>query len=87
MPEPALVNAPLVPEMTPENVVEVLSPPAVNTPAPKVMLPAPAMDPTVSELPFRLNVAPGATVTEEVFGSKLPAPSCNVPALIFVVPV
>jgi hypothetical protein len=47
VPEPALVRPPL-PDMTPLYVVAELSPPAVRVAEPRVMLPAPEMEPTVS---------------------------------------
>jgi hypothetical protein len=62
--------------------------PAVNVIAPLdavvVIVPAPAIDPTVSEA-FTLYVAPDATVTA-VLLLKLPV-TVNVPALIVVLPV
>ena len=86
VPVPFLTMLP-VPERVPENVVEVLSPPAPRLPEPSVMAPAPAIEATVSELLFRLRVAPLATVTAEVLGIRLEAPSWSVPALTLVAPV
>ena len=49
VPVPRFVSAPLLPEMAPEKVLERLSPPLVSTlPLSSTMLPAPAMEPTVS---------------------------------------
>ena len=40
-----------------------MSPPDVNVPAPSVMVPAPAIEPTLVVRPFKSNVAPEDTVT------------------------
>ena len=51
VPVPALAKLP-APDITPLNVVLVLSAPAVSVnPLPSAMLPAPAIEPTVSLLP------------------------------------
>ena len=83
---PAFVKPP-VPERTPEKVVEVLLPPAVREPAPRVTLPAPAREPTVSEKPARLKVAPEFTLRAVVSASRLAAPRARVPADRVVEPV
>ena len=86
VPEPALVKPP-VSEITPENVVDDVSPPAVNVPEPSVIEPAPAMEPTVSVMSFRSNVASESTVTA-VVSAKRPEPdSMTTPAEICVTPV
>ncbi len=82
-----MVRLPPVPEMTPEKVVDVLSAPAVSAPDPRVMLPAPAMEPTVSVKLLRLYVALLATVTAVLLDSTLMAPALKVPALMAVAPV
>ena len=66
-----------------------LSPPAVNVPEPSVMVPAPAIEPTLVVRPLTANVAPDETVTAVDVESS-PAEleeNCNVPALIVVAPV
>src|SRR3990167_6928237 len=85
-PLPAFVKLP-VSLMTPENVVELASPPAVNVPDPNNTLPLPANDPIVSEISFKSNVPLAPTVIA-VESASLPEPlNCNVPALIVVVPM
>ena len=54
-----------MPEITPEKVVLVLSPPRVSL-YPKTTLPAPASEPMVSAPPARVRVAPASTVTRAV---------------------
>ena len=74
--------------ITPEKDVEVSLPPAVNTGVPAaelVIVPAPAIEPTVSELPARSRVP--VMVTADAFGITPAAPSCKVPEVIVVVPV
>ena len=83
---PALVNPP-VPDRTPENVVEALSPPAVSVAVPNVILPAPAIEPAVSAKLLRLKTAPAATVMSDVAAMRFAAPSRSVPALMLVAPV
>jgi hypothetical protein len=46
VPDPCFSKSP-VPEMTPENAVDVLSPPAFSVLVPNAMSPDPAMEPTV----------------------------------------
>src|SRR5438552_11093084 len=73
--------------MTPENVVEVVSP-SVNVTDPEtplVTVPVPAKELTVSLNPFRSNVA--LSVNAVPLGTALVRPSFNVPALIVVAPV
>ena len=86
VPAPALVNPP-VSEITPEKVVDDASPPAVSVPEPSVIDPAPAIEPTVSVMSFRSNVAPESTVTA-VVSAKRPEPdNITTPAEICVTPV
>jgi hypothetical protein len=73
VPVPALVNPP-VPSITPLSVVLVLSTPAVNTPLPNNVFPAPASDPIVSLYPARLYTAPLATLTALLLDIALLAP-------------
>lgn len=86
VPEPVLVNPP-VSEITPEKVVEELSPPAVKVPEPSVIAPAPAIEPTVSVTSFRSNVAPVFTVTAVVSDRRPDPDSMTVPVEICVTPV
>ena len=51
VPVPALTKFPLVPDITPLYVVSLLLPPAVSVKLPRAMLPAPAIEPTVSLAP------------------------------------
>src|SRR3989344_1464675 len=86
VPEPAFTTLP-VSLITPEKVVDVLSPPAVNVPEPSVTLPLPASDPMLSEISFKSNV-PLAPTVMAVESDNLPEPlNCNVPALIVVAPL
>ena len=92
VPVPVLVSAtvPLPFCMTPENVVELLLPPAVSTTAPAaplVTVPAPAREPIASLNPRRSKIAPPDTVTALPEGTALVAPSCRVPAPMVVAPV
>jgi hypothetical protein len=73
--------------MTPPNEVESPLPPVVSLPEPSAILPAPAIEPVVAENPPRLNVAPELTMTAELVGTALAAPSVSVPAEIVVAPV
>ena len=84
VPEPVFVMAP-VPLMTPLKDVLELSPPLVSVAEPSVMLPAPAIEPTVSATSFRLRVP--VTVTAEAFGSEPVPLSAMVPAEMVVAPV
>src|SRR3990167_1534821 len=86
VPLPAFTKLP-VSLITPEKVVELLSPPVVNVPEPKVTLPAPANEPMVSDTSFKSNVPLAPTVIA-VESDNRPEPlNCNVPALIVVVPL
>ena len=77
--------------IVPEKVVLVLLPPVVSVSvvdAPEsVIRPAPAIEPTPTELPARSTVAPLATVTAEFDPNAVVDPACNVPALTVVAPV
>jgi hypothetical protein len=75
-----------VPEMTPANVVLVLSPP-VSVAAPSATLPAPASEPMVWLKPLRLRVASAVTVNALNGENAFTAPACSVPALTAVAPV
>jgi len=90
VPEPVFVTA-LLPDITPLYVVDVLSPPAVNVLAasdPRLIEPAPAIEPTVSLRLARSNVAPDATDTADEFEMRSSADaSASVPAEIVVAPV
>jgi hypothetical protein len=59
--------------------------PDVNVAAPSVMLPRPVIEPTVSDTPFRSNVA--VTVTADESGSDPDPLSFREPAEIVVAPV
>ena len=83
VPLPLLVVPP-EPETTPLKVVDVPSPPDVSTAEPRVMDPAPVIDPTVSETPFRSKVP--VTVTAEESGTPPDPVSWSVPAETVVVP-
>ena len=88
VPEPAFVRPP-VPLIGPVNVVLLLLPPAVRVPEPSVMVPAPAIDPTVVVLPLVSNIAPDEIVTA-VDDDRAPAGlelNFRVPALTVVEPV
>ena len=90
---PCLVMpASLLPLITPLNVVSVSGPeawssPVVSLAVPRAILPAPAIDPTVSLKLARLNVAPKATDTADRSGITPAAPEVNVPVEIVVAPV
>ena len=84
VPEPVFVIAP-VPLTIPLNDVLELSPPLVSVAEPSVMLPVPAIEPTVSATLFKSNVP--VTVTAEAFGSEPVPLSAMVPAEIVVAPV
>ena len=81
LPLPALVKPP-VPERRPEKLVLVL-PTSVSV-APRMMLPLPAIDATLS-VPVRFQVAPLATLTPVL--ERLLLPVVSVPALTVVLPV
>ena len=84
VPVPVLARVP-EPLMMPLIVVLLLRPPLVKvTPEPITILPAPAIEPTVSVV-LMLYVAPPATVMA-VVSAKVPE-TVSVPALIVVVPV
>ena len=85
-PIPTLVRPP-EPEITPENVVLVLSLPVVSVAAPSVTLPAPASEPMVWLKLFRSSVAPLATVNALNGENAFVAPACSVPAFTLVAPV
>ncbi len=85
-PLPVLVRPP-VPLMTPEKLVEVLSPPVVSVPLPRVTLPAPASEPIVPLRLFRSKIAPLATLTAEADDTPPAAPRRSVPVLMVVAPV
>ena len=90
VPAPALVSASVALPFCrmPLNVVLVPSPPAVRVmllAAELVMVPAPAIEPTLSENPARSSVP--VMVTAEVSASTPAAPSASVPALIVVAPL
>ena len=85
LPVPAFTKLP-VPDMTPEKVVEVLSPPALSWADPSVTLPAPAKEPTVSEKPARFQVVPEATETALPSGMTPAAPEASAPPVIATPP-
>ena len=72
--------------MTPLAVVLELSPPAVRVKEPSVILPAPAIEPTVSLAP-RLKTAPLPTDTALALAMALPPFAVSVPALMVVAPL
>ena len=87
-PVPAFVKAPVpVPSslwIVPEKIVDELSPPTVRTSLLVIsIVPAPAIEPTVSELLIS-KIAPLSTVTA-VLSDKVPE-RVKVPSLIVVVP-
>jgi hypothetical protein len=86
VPGPILNSAPL-PEIVPENVVLVLSPPVKSVAAPSVTAPAPASEPTAWSKPLKSSVAPLATVNALSGAKALATPACKVPALTLVAPV
>ena len=77
--------------MTPENVVDELSVPVVKLKFPDdelVIIPAPEIEPIVSEKPFRSNVAPLLIVNALEFDILSEAvPNFKVPPETVVVPV
>ena len=85
-PVPTFVRPP-APDIAPLKVVLAWLPPAVKVALPRVMLPAPAMEPTVSAKPFRSQVAEFATVTAVPSCSTPAAPLRKVPAFTAVLPV
>ncbi len=74
------------PVIPPEKVVELLSPPAVRLPAPRLRAPAPASDWMVWLKPFRSSVAPEAMVKAELDEKPPTAPARSVPAATLVGP-
>src|SRR5579872_4806617 len=92
MPVPAFTNDPL-PLITPEYVVLVLFPPAVNVPDPNETLPpnAPpvAREPIVSLKLFKLKTTPATFANTTALPDPTPllAPNANTPELTVVVPV
>src|SRR5438067_2331610 len=86
VPVPVLTRPP-VPLITPENVVEAFVPPLVSANDPRSMLPAPAMEPTVSAAAVSCRVAADDTLTAVVSASELLPASASVPAETFVAPV
>jgi hypothetical protein len=77
--------------ITPENVVEVPSLPVVSTgvldPLELLIVPPPAIDPTVGLKLNRSKTAPPLTVNAVDVGNALLAPNCKVPPLTVVVPI
>ena len=76
--------------ITPENVVDVLSPPVVSVlllAPPLVTVPAPESEPMVSLKLLRASVAPAAIVKALFCAKVVFAPACSVPALTLVAPV
>ena len=84
-PVPVLVRPP-VPEVMPENAVEVLSLPAMSVAAPRVALPAPAREPMVWLQEFRSRMAPEEIVTALAAEKVIVAPACRVPTDTVVTP-
>src|SRR5262249_57826949 len=75
--------------ITPENVVDVLSPPVVSVlllALPLVTVPAPASEPIVSLKLLRASVAPEAIVKALFCAKVFVAAACSVPALPLVAP-
>ena len=85
-PFPVFVSRPL-PDITPEYVVEELSPPTVKLADPNEIFPSPAIDPTVSLKFARSKVAPLAIVIAVSSDHLSLPPSFSVPAVIVVDPV
>ena len=83
---PTLVRPP-GPEITPENVVLVLSLPVVSVAEPSVTEPAPASDPMVWLKLLRSSVAPLATVKALNGENAFVAPACSAPTFTLVAPV
>ena len=88
-PVPFFESEPPVPEMSPAYVVEVLSPPLVSVPDPRVIAPVPdaSIEPTSRLYPATLNVAPSETETAVWAERALLAPMVSEPAEIEVAPV
>ena len=76
---------PPVPLITPEKLVDKLFWPEVSAAVPMMILPAPAIEPTISAILFKLSVAPSDTLTALLLGIE--ALSSKVPAKILVAPV
>ena len=88
VPKPILLKLALgAPLITPANRVDVLSAPANKEPVPIKILPAPAIEPTVSVKLFKLNVAPDATVSADASLIRSDAEIKSVPAFTLVAPV
>ena len=81
------MTIPPVPEMTPAKVVDVELP-VVSVAEPRVIAPVPeaATDATVSDTPFKSNVAPSLTTTAVESESWPPVANFRVPSVIAVVP-
>ena len=87
VPAPVFVKEP-EPLMTPENVPDELSAPAVSAPEPSVTFPAPVSDATDAVKPFRSSTAPLASESTAEFGEvALLTPTRSVPPVTFVEPV
>jgi hypothetical protein len=86
VPLPVLIKVPEPELVVPLNVVDELSPPDVRL-ALSVIEPAPAIEPTVSAIELRSNVAPDAIDRAVRFGTTPEVASFSVPALIAVAPV
>ena len=86
VPEPCLVRLPPVPEIWPETVVLVLSPPAVRVLAPSWKFPAPAMEATVLLL-FIPKVAPLSTMRADEDDILTVPDAKRVPSDTMVAPV
>jgi hypothetical protein len=89
-----LINDTLVADpfsITPEKVVELPSLPVVNTGVldtlELLIVPPPAIDPTVGLKLNRSKTAPPLTVNAVDVGNALLAPNCNVPPLTVVLPI
>lgn len=85
MPCLTIAPVPVELEMTPLKVVFVVVP-DVRVAAASEIDPAPAIEPTVSEIPFKSHVAPLETVTA-VKSDRIPEPDMyRIPALTLVAP-
>ena len=76
--------------MAPEKAVVALAPPVVKVTAAaalSVIVPEPAREPMLTELPARSRVEAPATDTAELLPNAVADPACNVPALTVVAPV
>jgi hypothetical protein len=93
IPPPVLINDTLAANpfsITPEKVVELPSPPIDNTGVldtlELLIVPPPAMEPTVELKLVRSKTAPPLTVNAVDVGNALLTPNCNVPPLTVVLP-